>query len=288
MKAWEGKVTRKIIIHCKLLPLQRLVQQAMQPLDILDSDSWKKISTQKKTCLPDLKENIYFCADFWVREREREREYNLCQNVNAQWFDQIKMRSITLFQSSRLSDPADDPDWCTKHTTWVVFWSILLLEMKRKESSRRRFNLSWKHIAALHQFLPTSWVVHSPNSFGIPVPDKPGSYSKRNTEMNLPEKDLFGPMAIPRKPPNWHCEKQEKCYWDDSYLASALNYHDLLCRHRSKSIFRATSTSSMLYDMIGIYSNARQCTAMKSKARQNPTVPGASRQQTTKKTARYN
>ena len=29
------------------------------------------------------------------------------------------------------------------------------------------------------------------------MPDKPGSYSKRNTEMNLPEKDLFGPMAIP-------------------------------------------------------------------------------------------
>jgi len=89
MKAWEGKVTRKIIIHCKLLPLQRLVQQAMQPLDILDSDSWKKVSTQKKTCLPDLKENIYFCADFWVRERERERiqPVSKCQ-CTVIWSDQ--------------------------------------------------------------------------------------------------------------------------------------------------------------------------------------------------------
>jgi hypothetical protein len=54
----------------------------MQPLDILDSDSWKKISTQKKTCLPDLKENIYFCADFWVRERERERENTTCVKMS--------------------------------------------------------------------------------------------------------------------------------------------------------------------------------------------------------------
>ena len=43
----------------------------------------------------------------------------------------------------------------------------------------------------------------------------------------------------------------------------------------------------IFHDMIGIYWNARQCTATKSKAKQNSRVPGASRQQTTKKTAQY-